>query len=218
MKSETSIIDGFKEQGEQGGIDWLMSRVGHCTGSRFDDVIRKLKSGKPSAARYTYLMEAVIERLTNKPSNYYFSTAMQWGLDNEAAARCAYEAKTGALVEQVGFKHHPTIEWCGVSSDGIVDGLRTIEIKCPYNPFNHIETILNGMPEEHTAQVQGGMDAWKLPECDFISFDPRMPEHLQLYVQRVPRDQRYIDAMQAEIIVFNAEVATMVAKLQAIGK
>jgi hypothetical protein len=209
-------FDKFLEQGEQQSIEWLTSRIGHATGSRFDDVIRKLKSGKPSAARYNYMMETVIERLTNKPSNYYFSTAMQWGLANEPAARCAYEAKTGALVEQVGFKHHPSIEWCGVSSDGIADDDRTIEIKCPYNPFNHIETILNGMPEEHMAQVQGGLDAWGFQSCDFISFDPRMPEDLQLYVQNIAHDRAYITAMQAEIIVFLQEVAAMVEKLKAI--
>jgi hypothetical protein len=211
-----SDFDKFLEQGEQQSIEWLQSRIGHATGSRFDDITRKLKSGKPSAARYNYMMETVIERLTSKPSNYYFSTAMQWGLANEAAARCAYEAKTGALVEQVGFKHYPTIEWCGVSSDGIANDKRTIEIKCPYNPFNHIETILNGMPEEHTAQVQGGLDAWDLQSCDFVSFDPRMPEHLQLYVQSVPRDAMYIVSMRAEITVFLKEVAAMVEKLRAI--
>lgn len=202
-----------KEPGEQGSIDWLMERCGKVTASRFADVIGKQKSGKPLAARNTYLMELVIERLTGSPAPHYESTAMMHGTEYEPFARMAYEAKTGAMVLETGFHNHQTIPMCGGSPDGLVGDDGGIEIKCPYNSANHLMTLLNGMPEEHMAQVQGLMWITGRMEWTFISYDPRMPEHLQLYTQVIPRDKEYIAAMEAEIVVFQSEVAAMVDKL-----
>lgn len=134
------MTDSFAEPGEQQSAEWLASRIGHCTGSRFSDVIAKTAKGKSSASRETYLLELVTERLLNRPGDYYFSNAMQWGLDYEAAARMEYESQTGALVSVPGFKHHETIQWCGVSSDGLIDDDGTIEIKCCANPRNTVST------------------------------------------------------------------------------
>ena len=39
---------------------------------------------------------------------------------------------------------------------------------------------------------------------DFTSFDPRMPKPLDLYVQRVERDDEYIVNLEAEIVKFAA--------------
>lgn len=194
-----------KEEGAQGSIEWLMSRVGHCTGSRFADVVAKKKDGKPSDKRSTYLLELVTERLLNRPGDYYFSNAMQWGIDNEAAARQAYEAKTGNFVTVPEFRKHPDIEWCGVSADGLVDEDGTIEIKCPANPKNTVVTWLEGMPSEHMAQVQGGLWVLNRQWSDFITFDPRMPN--TCYVQRIERDEKYIAMLESEVKAFLQEVA-----------
>jgi hypothetical protein len=195
-----------KEPGEQGSVEWLMERVGCCTGSRFDDVVSKTSKGKASASRERYALDLVAERLLNRPGEHYFSLAMQWGRENEIFARQAYEARTGVLVEVPGFRKHGGLAWCGVSSDGLIDDDGTIEIKCPANPRNHIDTILNGMPSEHMAQVQGGLWVWGRAWSDFISFDPRMPAGLQIYVQRVPRNDAYIDMLEAEVGSFLQEV------------
>lgn len=201
-----------KEAGEQGSIEWLMSRVGHCTGSRFKDVVAKQKNGKPSASRETYLLELVTERLLNKPGDYYFSNAMQWGIDNEAAARQAYEAKTGNLVIVPEFVKHPDIEWCGVSADGLIDEDGTIEIKCPANPKNTVVTWLDGMPSEHMAQVQGGLWVLNRQWSDFITYDPRMPN--TCYVQRIERDEKYIEMLESEVREFLGEVAETLQRIQ----
>jgi hypothetical protein len=42
--------------------------------------------------------------------------------------------------------------------------------------------------------------------CDFVSFDPRMPERSQLLIVRVLRDSEYIIYMEAEIKQFLSEV------------
>ena len=38
--------------------------------------------------------------------------------------------------------------------------------------------------------------------CDFVSFDPRMPDRSQLLVVRVDRDEAFIAEMEAEIKKF----------------
>jgi hypothetical protein len=51
--------------------------------------------------------------------------------------------------------------------------------------------------------------------CDFVSFDPRMPADLQLYVQRVQRNPEFIAGLEREIITFLSDVDAIVQKLQA---
>lgn len=200
-----------KEPGEQGSPAWLMERVGHATGSEFSNVMAKRKDGKEAAPRYNYKMELLVERLTGLPAERYVSKYMEWGTAHEADARMAYEAETGAMVMQPGFKHHPTIAMCGGSVDGLVDDDGIIEIKCP-TTFTHIETVLGG-EFEHQAQTQGYLWITGRKWCDFISYDPRLPEHLRIFIERHERDEKYIAALESEIIVFLAEVADMHSKL-----
>ncbi len=106
---------------EQGSAQWLFDRVGHCTGSRFCDVVKKLKTGKPSKERENYMMELVVERLTGQPSDHWTSAAMLWGQEQERTSKMSYEAATGAMIEKVGFIKHPILPWVGVSPDGLID-------------------------------------------------------------------------------------------------
>lgn len=191
---------------------WLMARVGHATGSRFKDVMAKLKNGSPAQARTDYLAELAVERITGEPTQHVVNSYMQWGIDNEAAARGRYVEKTGHDVEEVGFIRHREL-YAGVSPDGIVplDGL--IEIKCP-SSANHLATIRSGMPAQHTAQVQGAMWITGAAWLDFISFDPRFPRGLDIYIQRIQRDDKYITALEAEVRIFLAELDEITAILK----
>ena len=201
-----------KEPGAQLTVEWLYQRVGKCTGSQFSEVMAKRKDKKEAAPRYNYKMELVVERLTQIPAERWVSKYMIWGTEQEAAARQAYEAATGAFVTQPGFKDHPTIPMCGGSVDGLVDDDGIIEIKAP-TTFNHIETILGGMPEEHEAQTQGYLWITGRKWADFISYDPRLPEHLQLFIERRERNDEYIAQLEAEIILFQGEVDAIYNKL-----
>lgn len=198
----------------QGSGAWLFERAGSCTCSRFRDVMDTLKNGKPGAKREAYLWEVVTELITGMPNDHYASAAMQYGTDNEPLARMAYEGDSGHMVEETGFIKHPIIERCGGSPDGTIgeDGL--IEIKCPYNSRYHLQTVIDGMPEEHAAQIQGLMMVTGRKWCDFISFDPRMPAPLNLYVERIPRDEEYITRLAAAVIAFNDEAKALLARLK----
>ena len=199
---------------EQGSAAWLYERAGYVTASRFKDVIGKGSKGAYYAARDTYMWEVTIERITGQPSDHFTSAAMLHGTETEPIARMAYEAHAAAFVDEVGFIKHPTIELCGGSPDGTIEDDGGIEIKCPFNSAVHLQTVLTGMPEEHAAQVQGCMWLTGRKYWDFVSYDPRMPEPLRLYVQRIERDEAYIATLEAEVVKFLAEVAERVAKIQ----
>jgi len=198
---------------EQGSAAWLYARVGYCTASRFGDVVAKKRNGEPKAERENYKMELVVERLTGQPLDHWNSAAMQWGEEQEVRSRWDYEAATGSLIEEVGFIKHPTLPWVGGSPDGLIDEDGGWESKSPFNTAYHLYTILDGMPEEHIPQVQGLMWITGRNWWDFQSFDPRLPKPLRRYVQRIPRDEEYIAALEAEVIAFTAEVAEMVERL-----
>ena len=198
---------------EQRTEEWFAARLGKVTASRVADVLAKIKSGE-SASRKNYKMELVVQRLTGKPQESFTNAAMEWGTEQEPFARMAYEAHTGTFVKEEGFVDHPTIEGFGCSPDGIV-GEGLIEIKCP-NTANHIETVLeNKVPSKYIPQMQCQMACTGAKWCDFVSFDPRVPEDLQLFVVRVERDQEYIDAMEVEVKQFLSEVLDLFNQLKA---
>lgn len=197
---------------EQGTIEWFAARYGRATASRFKDVLAKLKNGDSAAARENYLMEIVTERLTGQPVAHFANAAMQWGVDMEPLARSAYVAQTGRDVEECGFFAHDSI-MTGASPDGLVEWDGAIEIKCPFNSVNHVNTLRSGMPQEHMAQIQGVLWLIDRDWCDFVSFDPRMPAELKLYVQRILRDQDFISGLEVEVRAFLGEVDTIVAEL-----
>ena len=198
---------------EQGSDAWKALRAGKVTASRVADVLSKIKSGE-SAGRKNYRMDLVAERLTGKPADSFTNSAMQWGTEQEPFARIAYETHKGLFVEQVPFVDHPTIEWFGCSPDGLVgeDGL--LEIKCP-NTTTHLEYLQDGKPpSKYIPQMMAQMACTGRKWCDFASFDPRLPEDLQLFVVRLNSDDAYIQEMEAEVKQFLNEVDATLSQLK----
>ncbi len=199
---------------EQRTEEWFRARVGKATASRIADVLAKIKIGE-SASRKNYKMELVVQRLTGQPGESFTNAAMEWGTATEPQARMAYEAHTGSFVEEKGFIDHPTIEGFGCSPDGLVGDDGLIEIKC-MNTANHVETIIEGKPpSRYIPQMQCQMAVTGRQWCDFVAFDPRLPEDLQLLVVRVDRDQEYIDQMEVEVKQFLSEVNDLFNQLKA---
>lgn len=201
--------------------EWLQARAGKVTASRFKDVISRTAKGLPTADRTRYLWQIVTERLTGQPVQMPDAAPLRWGRENEDAARTAYMFTSSAKLTETGFVAHPTLA-CGASPDGLLsdesdpDGMfGLIEIKCPWNTQVHLETWLNGMPEDHQAQIQGQMWLTGREWCDFVSFDPRLPGDLQLYVQRIKGDSEFQAKLEREIIAFSAEADEIVSRLRA---
>lgn len=196
----------------QGSELWLKLRCGYVTGSRVSDVIATVKKGE-AAPRRNYRIELLCERLTGVPYPRYVSQEMQWGIDHEAEARAAYELNQGVLVDTTGFVLHPAISMFGASPDGLVGDDGLIQIKCP-TTATHLSWMLAGVvPVEHCPQMLAEMSCTGRAWCDFVSFDPRMPSHLQLFVRRFERDEKLIAALEGEVIHFNREIEQVMGTL-----
>ena len=200
------------EMMDQGSEAWFQVRIGKVTASRVADILAKTKSGY-STSRDNYMAQLVCERLTGQKAESFTNAAMQHGTETEPLARAAYEALKDVLVDEVGFVPHPTIEMAGASPDGLVGDDGLIEIKCP-NTATHIDTLLSeSVPTKYFTQMQFQMACTGREWCDFVSFDNRLPEELQLFVKRVPRDDTYIKLMESEIVQFIAELDDKINKL-----
>lgn len=198
---------------EQGSKEWLELRLGKVTASRIADVLAKGKSGE-ALSREDYRYELVVQRLTGDPGESFTNAAMEWGTATEPQARIAYEAFADVFVEQVPFVLHPTIEWFGCSPDGLVQDDGLLEIKCP-NSKTHVKYLNAGKPPaKYVPQMQCQMAVTGRKWCDFVSFDPRLPGDLQLFVVRLDRDEDYIKSMEAEVVKFLSEVETMFKQLK----
>jgi len=194
---------------DQGSEEWLKIRLGKVTASGVADVLAKTKTGV-SASRGNYLIKLAIQRVTGVVEESFTNDAMQWGKDNEAQARVAYEVASGNFVDQIAFVDHPAIQWFGASPDGLVNNDGLVEIKCP-NSATHWSYIKDdGPPTKYYIQMQAQMACTGRSWCDFVSYDPRMPERSQLFIKRVMREDAYIAEMESEVKKFLDEVAVEV--------
>ena len=201
---------------EQGTDEWFAIRCGKVTASRVADVIATTKSGY-SASRANYEAQLICEILTGKPAESFTNAAMQWGTETEPLARAQYELKTGNMVNQIGFVVHPMIEQAGASPDGLIGEDGCIEIKCP-NTSTHLDTLLSQkVPSKYITQMTWQMVCTGRKWCDFVSYDPRLPENLQLYIERIELDEDYAKKLQNEVVMFLLEVNEKVEKLRKIN-
>lgn len=193
---------------------WLEARCGKVTASNIHAVIAVLKRKEGEAQiRKDYKARLVCETLTGRCMENYVSDAMQWGIINEGLARSLYEIRCDVETQEVGFVLHPTIDRAGCSPDGLLLPNGGLEIKCP-NTTTHLDYILaDAVPAEYQPQLLWNMACCEMEWWDFASYDPRMPEHLQLFVKRLERDEKRISEIKAAVIQLLTEVDELIARL-----
>jgi putative phage-type endonuclease len=195
----------------QGTPEWLAARSGRVTASMISAVFMK-----PETAGFRdYQAQLVAEILTGKPQGSdYTNAAMQFGTETEPLARSAYEAETGFSVDEVGLCIHPTIERAGASPDGLVGNSGLVEIKCPKVATHLAYQIAGVVPSGYKNQMMWQMACTCRDWCDFVSFRPDLPEHLQLFIVRFKRDSEKILELETAVISFLSTVDAMLAKLK----
>ena len=200
---------------EQRSDEWYEIRRGKVTASRIADILKTIRSGAPAASRRNYSAQLVTERLTGKvEKQVYTNEYMEWGKEQEPIAREKYIEKTGANVEEIGFVDHPTLANAGASPDGLIgeDGL--LEIKC-FIKANHIELLLTEeVKEQYRLQMLWQMACTGRKWCDFVSYNPELPEDMQLFVKRFERDDEEIKQLEADVKWFLEEVDATVEALK----
>ena len=198
---------------DQGSAAWFADRCGKVTASRLADVMAYGKKGQPLKAREDYMAEIIAEQLTGDTAEHFVSKPMLWGIEHEPDARSRYEVERETFVDETGFVPHPTIEMAGASPDGLVgeDGL--VEIKCP-NTATHIKTLIRRTADpQYMAQMQWQLACTGRKWCDFVSYDPRMPDALQVFIARVERDEDAIAAAEKEVQLFLQEAALTITAI-----
>jgi putative phage-type endonuclease len=199
---------------DQRSDEWFQARLGKVTASRISDVIAKTKTGV-STSRYNYLIQLVSERLTGKKGdNVFINKAMEDGIEREEVARTLYTLKHGD-VDEVGFIDHPTIAMSGASPDGALHNVNGgIEIKCPIETTHTNTLMTQSIPTKYLPQMFWQMACAGYDFVDFISYNPNFPDHLQLFVKRLDRDNDYIRQLESEVSAFLAEVEQQILKLK----
>lgn len=185
----------------QGSKEWYDLRARNLTASRFEVIM----SGSEKA------LDTLIKscRAPRPFSDSPYAPALQWGKHYEPWARAEYEMVSGNRVRSTGLYQHHTLR-VSASPDGIVDAvfenqvmtlpLFGVEIKCPYVQAVHRNTLEYGVPEKHTAQIQGNMWLTGAPYWDFISFDPRLKSlGSKIFIQRIHRDSGYIAKLEERV-------------------
>lgn len=184
---------------------WFLDRLGNATASKFHDICSNGRYGE-SAKRKAYKYQLITERLTGNPTESFTSKAMQHGTDNEDSAILAYEFKTGYLTEESGFIPHPEYPDAGASPDRLVGLDGGVEVKCP-DTATHVETLVKKeIPSIYREQMLGGMWVTGRKWWDFVSYDPRLPEELQLVIIRLERNEDEIKELESKIVAFLEEV------------
>lgn len=231
---------------EQRSEQWFLDRAGKITASRFCDAIAMktvldyeetvetgefFKNGnpktrvvkhykkQPTAARTTYMHELVAEILSGSPNHEISSKSLSWGTELESYSREAYELETGNFIIESPFVVHPEFDFIGCSPDGLVSDSGGLEMKCPLSEAVHVKTWLEGMPDDHIGQVQGCMFVTGRKWWDFVSYQPRQSEKYRLYIQRIPRDDDYIEnTLKPGLLAFWDDLQTMLDTIRAKAK
>jgi exodeoxyribonuclease (lambda-induced) len=183
---------------DQGSDDWLEMRRGVVTGSRFKDAREKLKGGNPSKACIAYAMDCARERCGGRAPAKFQNAAMRSGVEQEPIARAMYEARTGYMVDEVGF-YITEDKVFGLSPDGLVNDDGVIEIKTMVSSDTLFTAVADGDVSAYMDQCLGYL--WLLGRkwVDLILWVPDM-NHMT--VKRITRDETAIESLEADLMDF----------------
>lgn len=198
---------------DQGTPEWIQCRMGIPTASKFHTVMAKgVKAGEASKTRRTYMLQLAGERITQLPAENYNNGYMNRGHEMEDQLRARYTFDSGLDVTQVGFIRNGDK---GASPDALVgsDGMLEIKTEAPHLLGERLLTKRGEIPPEHMAQLQGNLWVAERDWIDIVIGYTGMP----IFKARVWHDDAYIKTISAAVSQFNAELAELVAKIQAMA-
>lgn len=193
--------------------EWDAERRGKLTGTGAPGATMD-----PSKAGYRNLLaQLALERITGKTLGSSFqSSAMLQGIEREADAILMYEAITGVFVTKTGFIAHDDL-MAGCSLDGHVGGERIVGIVEAKSPIEatHCDYLLTGkIPGDYYKQVIHNLWITGAQWCDWLSYNPSFPTHLQVKLIRIERNEAEIAAYEKSAKAFLQAVE---ARIQALN-
>lgn len=215
---------------EQGSEAWHLARVGVTTASTFhtaveviaEDARVKLNGeaykqraradgrvpGDPSPGSDILADEIALERLSEEPyGDTYQTYAMKRGSEMEKWARIRYEELYDCEVTESGIVLTDDRKF-GYSTDGKRScGKGLIEIKTPESIAKIRSVLQTNDISEYVHQIQGGLWLTGLEFCDLVMFVPPLSRvGNDIYVQRVLRDEDFIEKLERDLWAFEQRV------------
>ena len=186
--------------------EWLESRIGMITGSKIADITGSVAAQKRRLGQeISELLSGEVLEIKAKP--------LDWGIMNESKPKAIYHAEHNEVVD-CSLITHPDYPRFGCSPDGLVGDNGLIEIKCPYNSLNHIETVVKDTIKlEYRKQIQWNLFVTGREWCDFITYDPRMPLKSQMVIVSIRRDETMIEELKAGAFKFLEKLDSYMEKL-----
>lgn len=218
MKSTRFTISPQK----QGTHEWLSERKGCVTGADVAALYAKGRAkGEESESRTGYMRQLVLERM-NVPSDggSFLSKDMAWGIGTEPKARLALVARTGYIVQEVGFCRLKRYA-AGCSVDSFIHGdevdpkrLGISEIKCPKSKTHLAYLEDQCVPKIYVPQITHNLWVTGAKFCKFVSYDPRFPPAMRMLLVHVERDEVAIKVHEALVLQFLLETDALERKLR----
>jgi len=198
---------------QQGSEEWLQARLGLPTASRMSDLLARTKSGW-GAGRQNLMSELLCERLTNQPYERFVSGDMMRGMELESEAVVAYEIEAGEVTQTCGFIQHPWIKESGASPDRLIADDGVLEVKCP-KTATHLKYLLDGEPPaDYIPQMVWQLACTRRRWVNFVSYDPRLPEDLRLFIVRFEPNWSVVEQQEQAVERFLYELHELESKVR----
>ena len=183
-------------------------RLGIPTSSNFHKIITP--QGKPSKQWREYACVLIAERILQQKIEFYNSPAMERGLIVETEAADWYEFDQDVTTQRVGFITDDD-HTVGCSPDRLVGGDGLLEIKAPL-PHTQVEYWISGeISERFRPQLQGQLYISQRSWVDIVCWHDVLPK----LVMRVEPDEKFIEALDRELLIFNYFIDRVMDKIRA---
>jgi len=203
---------------KQRSPEWFSVKAGVPSAGSCDQIVTE--NGEPSKSRQGYMDKLADEAIRGHVDEGYKSRPMEAGTERETESRIVFELDYSVQVQQVGFIFDDS-RTAGCSPDGIFDGgiLENfngkkcgLELKNPlgkthvkYLRENKLPTGVGYIQQIQMCLLVTGFEGWM--------FRSYCPGH-KSFDFLVPRDEKFISKLKAELEVFCLELAKLIKKLK----
>lgn len=193
---------------EQNTDEWYTEKLGKPSASNADKLMTL--DLKPSKQREAYMNELAAEIVTGqRDPNGYQSGYMGVGQERQEECKQLYELLHDCQVTKAGVCYPDRKKLFLCSPDGLIEESHGLEMK-NVAPKTQVKYLLkNELPTEYFPQIQFSLLVTGFKFWDFMSYSPG----LKPLIVRVQRDEKYIAALQRELVTFCAELNQIVKKI-----
>jgi hypothetical protein len=185
---------------KQNSLEWLSARAGLPTASEWDALISPKGEIRKGGMPDSYLARKVAEKWIG-PLPGFSTLDMDFGRILEEEAIPWYELEFNCTITRVGLVTDEE-GLIGCSPDGLLGDDCGLEIKCP-NPDTHVKyLLLDRVPDDYIAQVQGSMLVTGCPRWQFVSYRRRFPK----LVIDVERNEKFCAALAEALGLFQVKL------------